>query len=406
MEIKIRKNLVGRVITLNSGMTVKLTKSVYSAAGGSEFYYLLSDITALNGNSHGALELLRRYDYLYAWISQGTSPEDDYITFWDGDSSTAQLWEEIDRKFNNLEENTQEEAAPKPDYFLKNVIGDQIYKGVGSYHSHGWVTNSVTLKGKPFEYYVGVELEVECNNAQCYNFLKEATSNYFYLETDGSLRNKGVEIITVKLDKKTACDPRTWRNLVEKLAELGATSHNNRRCGLHVHISKTALGRTDDEQDETVGKLMHMYHNELGGGGYGTDYITRVMRRGYVGYAQNPVNCIDRSKRNGFNFLQNASLDDLSFNGRKKLFKDLSKAQHERTSAINCRNEKTIEFRQGRGTLKTESIVTTIQFCCELVEFARVASPSKCTRDNFMKRIKQLAVANPLRQKLIVAEDI
>jgi hypothetical protein len=358
-------------------------------------YYLLSDDPELNGHPN---DIRIEYGFRYSWVDE--SRNDVTATFElsnVNDSKAAKLM----RLINDGVTVTTEAI----DFYLPGVDGGRIYSGVKSYHSHRRRENNTmrAKDGKKYPYLVGVELEVETNNSDCYNWIDGVTSNWFYLETDGSLRNKGVEIITIPLTKKVACDPKTWEKLAETLSEKGATSHNNGRCGLHVHISRTGFGRNIDEVDETLGKLFHLYNNELGADGYGTNYIRKVMRRGFSSYCGE---FLKDEKKIGFQFAQIAGMGSISSDGRKKLFKGLSQPQSERYEAINRQNNETIEFRQGRGTLRVSSIVTTIQFCCEIVEFCRTATAQKCTRDNFFKRIKNLSKNNPLRQTLINSEDI
>jgi hypothetical protein len=210
------------------------------------------------------------------------------------------------------------------------------------------------------------------------------------------------------MNPKVAVAEKTWEDLCENLVKLGATSHDSGRCGLHVHISRTAFGQTDDERDETIGKLMHMYHNELGASGFGTDYVKQVMRRGYVDYAKNVTAGMKLETRTMLTFTQAAGLNAVSNEHSKKSFKDLSKSstQDGRYTAINRVPTHTIEFRQGKGTLKASSIVATIQFCCELVEFSRDTPKKLCTRESFMNRIKRLPKHNPLKNILTPLRDI
>lgn len=355
-------------------------------------FYLLSNDPDLDGDPNS---IRHEHGFSYSWVDE--SRNDTTATFELSCMNNSKAVE-LRRLINH------EEITEIIDFYLPGVDGDRIYSGVKSYHSHRGENNTMRVKDdKKYPYLVGVELEVETNNLDCYNWIAGVTSNWFYLETDGSLRNKGVEIITIPLTKKVACNPRTWEKLAETLSEKGATSHNNGRCGLHVHISRTGFGKNDDEIDETIGKLFHLYNNELGADGYGTNYVRKVMRRGFESYCSE---FLKGDKKLGFQFAQTAGIGSISPDGRKKLFKGLSKPQPERYEAINRQNSNTIEFRQGKGTLKVSSIVTTIQFCCEVVDFCRTTTAQKCTRDNFFRRIKNLSKNNPLRQTLIDSEDI
>lgn len=287
-------------------------------------------------------------------------------------------------------------------FILKGVIGDRIYTGCGYYHdSHQETHNTMNAGGtSKYPYCVGVELEVECNNIECQEWLKEVPSNWFYRERDGSLSSSkyGMEIITIPMNPKVAYKEKTWFDLCDALKNLGATSHDNNRCGLHVHISKTAFGATEEERDETISKLIYMYHYQLSSPS--NHLILKVMRRGYSDYCGNIIRGLDSKKRSYFEFVKDNGVNAVDKKYRKDVVKGISKPQRERYDAINKQNQYTIEFRQGRGTLNSKSLCTTIEFCCVLTEFCRVTKAENCTMENFMNKVKKLPKSSCLRNKL------
>lgn len=289
---------------------------------------------------------------------------------------------------------------------LKNVIGGNSYTGRHSYHSKDMNELNQMKQGgtEKYPYWVGVELEVETNNDACLDYLKSIRSNWFYIERDGSLDSDyGCEIITIKMNPRVASSVDTWKELCENLSRLGAKSHDTTTCGLHVHVSKTALGSTVEQQDEAIGRLIHLYHNELGGSGSTFNYVALVMRRSYTSYASNVLQGIGDELSSMYRFTKDAGLESVSASYTKKAFKGLndSSKQAGRYSAINRGNAHTIEFRQGRGTLKPTSIVAMVQFCCELVEFSRISTNKTCNRARFLSRIQKLSDKNELKKLLI-----
>ena len=288
--------------------------------------------------------------------------------------------------------------------FLKDVIGDITYQGFHGYHAHHHDDNNYMPHGGTLEYpyWVGVELEVECNNRDCFEQLTQMKSNWFYVERDGSLDSDyfGAEIITIRMTPKVAADPATWAELLECLRDGGATSYENGRCGIHVHISKTGLGKTDDERDATVGKLYHLYNNELGAGGYGGDYVRRVMQRSYQDYCRPVIRYMDDSKSQYFDFVRHYGADSVKKETTDKVFKNLSKVdsgEYDRYSAISLVNRDTIEFRQGKGTLVLESFIAKVQFAIQIVEFCRKTSMKNCSREGFFNHLRKLPKENSLR---------
>jgi hypothetical protein len=289
------------------------------------------------------------------------------------------------------------------EFMLNNVFGDSIYSGLHSYHSHNASGMNVMAAGgtRRCPYWVGVELEVECNRESLRDWLAERTSNWFYLETDGSLNNYGAEIITIRMNPHVAYNPETWATLVEELSDRGATSHNNGRCGLHVHISRTGLGFTEDEQDETMTKILHLYHNELE---RRTSYLNLCFRRNYESYCRTSMSDISSEKSAFIRYAAEAGFSAFTSSFRKKALKGMSKGG-ERYTSINRINPDTIEFRQGRGTLKATSIAVTVEFVCAIVDFCRKTPFDKCTSSNFTAYVKKLKKSSELRRLLITSSE-
>lgn len=289
------------------------------------------------------------------------------------------------------------------DFFLANVFGDKVYSGLHSYHSHSTNGHNYMHAGgtRKYPYWVGIELEVECNSSRVRDWLSEKTSNWFYLETDGSLNNYGAEIITIRMNPHIACNPNTWAELVEQLADNGATSHNNGRCGLHVHVSRTGLGVDSEEQDATMSKILHLYHNELE---TKTNYLHQCFRRSYQSYCKSSMHDIPTAKRTFLQYASDVGVNAFTKDFRKKAVKDMSKGG-ERYTSINRTNDITVEFRQGRGTLKATSIAVNVEFVCAIVDFCRKSEFNACTHQNFTAYIKKFKKSSELRKLLITSSD-
>lgn len=296
-------------------------------------------------------------------------------------------------------------------YFLENVVGSYSFSGRNDYHSVDRTANIMPKGGKKrgYEFLVGVELEMEAIDSDGVHTAKDIESNWFFFEKDGSLSSSyGFELVTIPMTPAVVVKESTWDGLLSYLRALRFKSHDAGNCGLHVHISRSAFGKTDEEIDATLAKVLHMYHNELGACGYGMNYITAIMRRGYVDYAKDVTRSITPSFKKVIDFTRDFGYSSVDSTVKKKSTKDIAKSngQDSRYSAINREGSTTIEFRQGRGTLKTESVVATIQFCIELVEFCRDTNDAKLTRENFIKRIAKLPKHNPLRAKLVNVNEI
>jgi len=116
--------------------------------------------------------------------------------------------------------------------------------------------------------FMGIELEVEAghDHDSDYNeydedadeYDEEHTSGYLadyaydimekypcYIKYDGSLDSGGMEIVTHPYTNKYHKQIFNWKELLKKLSHDGFTSHDNNRCGLHIHLSKNFFKKED-----------------------------------------------------------------------------------------------------------------------------------------------------------------
>lgn len=109
--------------------------------------------------------------------------------------------------------------------------------------------------------YFGVELEVDgagesYSNASTVLAEANACEEYAYCKHDGSLDN-GFEIVTHPMSLEYQCHHMPWDNVVSALKRMGYTSHNAGTCGLHCHISREALGESQEEQENTIARILY-----------------------------------------------------------------------------------------------------------------------------------------------------
>ena len=188
---------------------------------------------------------------------------------------------------------------------------------------------------------LGTELEIDREEADgreqqlCLNELDEQFGQHGYFKYDGSL-NHGIEIVTL---------PHTleefyklpWKEILDVCKRHGYSSHEIGTCGLHVHISRTLFGDTDDERADNIAKLMQFYSL------YWED-IVRVSRR-----TQGQV----EQWAGKYTTVRKAQLKNWA--GKKEYFSN-------RYMAVNITNNDTVEIRINRGTLKYETFMATIDF--------------------------------------------
>lgn len=99
------------------------------------------------------------------------------------------------------------------------------------------------------KYYFGLELEVEAPNQEIMRQGLHLLDNpvYCYAKRDGSLGDYGWELVTHPIASKSWLTHKritsagAFFGYVQKLRELGYSSHVGGRCGLHIHVSLSAF---------------------------------------------------------------------------------------------------------------------------------------------------------------------
>ena len=195
--------------------------------------------------------------------------------------------------------------------------------------------------------YFGVELEIDDGNDQ--NSTAESLlelsndENLFYLKTDGSLTEDGIEIVTHPATLAYHLNKFPWARITKTASDSGYLSHSAEgSCGMHVHVSRDSLGNTFSRQDATISKLIIMLFNHW-------QEFWKFSRRqsGDVRWCPQQYTA-ERISKTG--------LDDAKKQGKY--------------SSLNVSPKNTIEFRLFRGTLKPETIKATLQLVDVLVEYA------------------------------------
>lgn len=219
--------------------------------------------------------------------------------------------------------------------------------------------------------YLGVELEIDgggeddCNAEEIFN-VGNALEPLIYLKHDGSL-NMGLEIVThpMSLDYHRTRMP--WQDVIDKAKQLGYTSHNAGTCGLHVHVSKDALGNTIAAQDKTISKILlfvEQHWNEL----FTFSRRTRAQMEEWAcryGYSEDPLKILDSAKR------------------------------AYRHSCINVNSGNTIEFRIFRGTLKYNTLIATLELVQCIVAFALEHDSKYISRCSWLDFVQNLKASTP-----------
>jgi hypothetical protein len=246
----------------------------------------------------------------------------------------------------------------------------------------------IDFRGK---YKVGVEMEVEFNSEDNRDSFVSNESNWFYCESDGSLDcDTGCEIITVPLRPSDAKDISFWEPLTSRLSGE-CLAWDAPSCGLHVHFSRSILGLTENKIQDTMGKLLYLYHHKI----KSNQMNTRIFGRERC-YSEH-----DGRTQSGdaVELLGSAVLKSKIIT--KKIGDDIKKRSEEsRYFDINITNRTTIEFRKGRGTINPKRVVMIVEYCELMCLYAKATKWSELSFAGFVDYLKENAKSEMLKSFL------
>jgi hypothetical protein len=172
----------------------------------------------------------------------------------------------------------------------------------------------------------------------------------FYAKEDGSLEN-GFEMVSHPATLKY------WQgfdwSFLGKLKSAGYRSYDTTTCGMHVHVSKSALTRLDEL------KLLEFCKGNA-------EFILYISRR----------------KRANLDAWSRVCREDRYTLIRKAKGSDIGE-HDKRYTAINLVPDKTVEFRIFRGTLDAKSIMRNLAFVATMVQFVKSAGIRSMTFDHY-----------------------
>ena len=207
---------------------------------------------------------------------------------------------------------------------------------------------------------MGFELETQCVSDGSFDSdiprqllldVNSHTESDIYLKEDGSVYN-GFEIVSHPGELDYFMNHFRWKG-IEKLARREFQAWQRPCCGLHIHVAKSAFADTAHK----FKFIAFVYKNRPEmvqlSGRESHDYASYDLRR----------------------FL-NGHRDWVDDNGKLVRHTNLIKmakgedANNSRSVAVNIQNEKTIELRLFRPSLKTETVKVALQFCDALFNYS------------------------------------
>ena len=196
--------------------------------------------------------------------------------------------------------------------------------------------------------YFGVELEIDKggeigSNVEQILAVENQKHDFYYCKHDGSL-DDGFEIVSHPATVEYHLTQLPWKAIMAEAVSLGYRSHQACTCGLHIHISRLAFGRTAAQQEAAIARLLYFvekHWNEL------LKFSRRTNRQlerwaARYGYKDTPKEMMDHTKSYHYG----------------------------RYTCVNLTNTETVEIRIFRGTLKYNTFIATLQLVNRLCDVA------------------------------------
>lgn len=252
---------------------------------------------------------------------------------------------------------------------------------IGDYHSSKRILSRIpsSFDDRKTKVLMGLELEMEVRSGDREEIASELIDyvgstpeghRYCAMENDGSLHN-GFEMVT----GWTGLDVHSKQLQHFKNPIRGLKSHDTQTCGLHVHICKKGMS------------LFHAVKMVLFINDSGNQRLVRSLaRRDSSRYSQ------VKNKKAGYEWLSNAKSDN-----------NLKYLNDDRYEALNFQNDRTVEFRMFKGTLRYVTIMACLEFTYATWFFCRDTGTNQLTTENFLgfiSRAENLSDTKFLRQYL------
>ena len=237
--------------------------------------------------------------------------------------------------------------------------------------------------------YMGVELEIGtggCNNRNAYilaNIVNKGEAGYdsIYAKNDGSVHS-GFELVTQPCTLEVHKNIFGWNKLCQKATSMGYLSHNDSTCGLHVHINKNFLGKTEMEIEDTISSMILFIENNW-------EDVVKFSRRSGSCISQWAGRYKNEAPQRIQTYIEQCK-EAKTKRGIYSVGKEYCREHGRRYKAVNVTNRNTVEFRFFRGTLKTNSIIASLQMVDLLVKITKLCSAFSVERASF-KTIRRLA---------------
>lgn len=243
--------------------------------------------------------------------------------------------------------------VPEDDlHYLNDDDVDGCCSSCWESHSPSQAIQSYYYKPEPIFYgdgtrYYGIELEIDEGgelDSKARKIMAVGNAGgkeHIYCKHDGSLSD-GVEIVSHPATIFYHMNELPWNDILAEAVRLGYTSHQAGTAGLHIHVSKNALGSTPQQREDTIARILFFVEDHW-------DELVRFSRR---------------SKRQLSQWADHFGRKD----DPKATMDHVKKSSTGRYTCVNLENYATAEFRFIRGTLRPTSFYAALELVDRICE--------------------------------------
>ena len=231
------------------------------------------------------------------------------------------------------------------DSYCSECYHDEVDK-CRSIHDYGWKPEPI-FYGDDSKRYFGVELEIDgagkdFDHADEILAIANKDEETIYIKGDGSL-DDGMELVTHPMSLEYHKQFQ-WGEIMKNAISLGYRSHQTSTCGLHIHVNRSCLGDTHDEQEDVISRILFFVETHW-------------------------AELLKFSRRSEYSMNRWAARYGYEKSGREILDK-AKKGNNGRYAAVNLMNWATIEFRLFRGTLKYNTLIAALELVDTICDIA------------------------------------
>ena len=237
--------------------------------------------------------------------------------------------------------------------------------------------------------FFGVELEIDeagessCNAWELLSIANREGEERLYCKHDGSL-NDGFEMVTHPMSLSYHEEVMPWPDLLRRAVEMGYISHQAGTCGLHVHVSRSAFGNTEAEQEAVIARILYFFEKHW-------EELLKFSRRSQrqlnrwaarYGYKEQPRDILEHAKKG---------------------------CHAGRYTCVNLQNRDTIEFRIFRGTLKYNTFIATLQMVdriCDVALFLSDEEIKDMPWSTFVTGCQEPELIQYLKERRLYVNDV